>query len=128
MLIASCGALERQIVNTQEIRRFAYALADADDAPGPSLVVRVKYRSSPSVYDEGAPWGRSKVEEGRIEDPGFGSGPVAFDDIEWVSVSRVPTRPVNVPGHIRKFESLVALCSGIEGVLITADSVTLNLD
>lgn len=115
-------------MNTQAIRRFACALADADDAYGPSLVVRVKYRNNPSVYDEGAPWGRLKVEEDRITDPGFGSGPVSFEDIEWISVARVPTRPVNVSGHIKKFDALVSLCSGIEGVLITPDSVTLNLD
>lgn len=115
-------------MNTQAIRRFAYALADADDAQGPSLVVRVKYRNIPSVYDEGAPWGRLKVEEEGIADPGFGSGPVWFKDIEWISVARVPTRPVNMPCHIKKFDALVSLCSGIEGVLITTDSVTLNLD
>lgn len=115
-------------MNTQAIGRFAYALADADDAQGPSLVVRVKYRNNPSVCDEGAPWGRLKVDEDRITDPGFGSGPVSFADIEWISVARVPKKPVNVPGHIKKFDTLVALCSGIEGVLITADSVTLILD
>lgn len=114
-------------MNTQTIRRFACALVDADEAEGPSLAVSVKYRNNPSSYDGGAPWGRTKIEEDRIQDPGFGSGPVSFEDIEWISVSRVPTRQVNVPGHIKKFDALVALCSEIEGVVITADSVTMNI-
>ena len=44
-----------------------------------------------------------------------------------ISVSRVPARQVNVPGHIKKFDALVALCSKIDGVVITADSVTMNI-
>jgi hypothetical protein len=114
-------------MNTQTIRRFAYALADADAAQGPSLVVRVKYRDNPSVYDEGAPWGRLKVQDDGISDPGFGSGPVLFSEIEWITVSREPTRPVNIAGHKKKFDALVALCSAIDGVEINPDSVTLNL-
>jgi len=114
-------------MNTQAMRMFLFALVEADDADGPSLVLRVKYRNRPSVHEEGAPWGRSKVQEDRIADPGFGSGPVSFDDIEWITVARVPSRQVNVAGHVRKFEALAALCSGIEGVVITPDYVKLEL-
>jgi hypothetical protein len=114
------------MMNTDTIRRFVCALADADEAEGPSLAVRVKYRNDPSVYNEGAPWGRMKVKEDHILDPGFGSGPVMFDEIERLSVARVPERTVDVPGHIKKFETLLILCLGIEGVFITPDSVVLE--
>lgn len=113
------------MIDKQAIRSFVYALAVADDTDGPSLVVRVKYRGDSSVYDEGAPWGVEKIDENGLKDPGFGSGPVLFASIECLSVPRLPLRQTNVPAYIKKFDALVALCSGMERVLVTPEAVTL---
>lgn len=53
---------------------------------GPAGRVRVKYRGDATVYSEFAPLRQDDVGTAGMPDPGFGSGPVEYDDIEFVEI------------------------------------------
>ena len=55
-------------------------------ATGPAGTVRVKYRGDATVYSEFAPLRQDDVGTAGMPDPGFGSGPVEYDDIEFVEI------------------------------------------
>lgn len=113
-------------VNIEAIRSFARALVEADTSPGAALTVCVKYCSDRRVYEEFAPVRQMLVGEDGIGDPGFGSGPVSYLDIEWLCAPAVPRPPRNVAFHAAKYGALVALCRDLPGVLITQDEVTFD--
>ena len=52
-------------------------------ADGPAGRVRVKYRGDPSIYSEFSPLRQEDIWSGGMPDPGFGSGPVEYDNVEY---------------------------------------------
>jgi hypothetical protein len=112
-------------VNVEAIRSFARALVEADARPGPSLTVCVKYRSDRQVYEECAPVRLNLIGEDGVGDPGFGSRPVSYLDIEWLCVPAAPRPPRNVAFHAAKYDALVTLCRGLPGIVITQGEVTI---
>jgi hypothetical protein len=85
--------------NVEAIQSFLQALMDADDAPGVRLDVCVKYRNDRSVYEQWTPNRPDAFTEYGLRDPGFGSGPVNYSDIEWICVPAVPRGTSSLPGY-----------------------------
>jgi len=108
------------------IQSFVQALMDADDDPGSPLTVCIKYRNDRSVYEHWVPNKLDTFTAYGLRDPGFGSGPVNYSDIEWICVPAVPCWPRKLPEYAKKFEALVALCAGMSAVTITRDELTFN--
>jgi len=110
--------------NVEAIQSFLQALMDADDAPGVRLDVCVKYRNDRSVYEQWTPNRPDAFTEYGLRDPGFGSGPVNYSDIEWICVPAVPRGTSSLPGYSSKFDALIALCADMSAVTITRYEVT----
>lgn len=114
-------------MDSKTIQLFVQALVEADSASGSSLVVSVKYRGDDSVYEEWAPNRSEIIGEDGLQDPGFGSGPVTYSEIERLSVPAVSPRLSTAIEYSKKFDVLVSLTSGMPCVQITANAVTLNI-
>ena len=119
-------------MKAQHMRKFVESLCRAEYAgDGPSLWVTVTYAGAAEQYDEWAPVRLEDITENGIRDPGFGSGPIAYSDVETVTVHAVP-RPA--PNHIFRAESLEqysikyrTLCDLVEsceGIRIDDDGIT----
>lgn len=53
---------------------------------GPSASVHVRYRGDDAIYKEWAPRRQTDIKDDGVLDPGFGSGPVSYSDLELVEV------------------------------------------
>jgi hypothetical protein len=111
------------------LAHFARALQDAeysDDAA--TLNVTVRYRHDDSDYMAFPfPRGEYILADG-IRDPGFGSGPIAFSDVEWVRVERSPRHGPSTEAYRRKLEKLVAVTKDLQGVSLTDGAVLFRND
>lgn len=91
-------------MDAQRLRKFAEFLHRAEYAgDGPALWVTVTYAGASDQYDEWAPVRLEDITEDGIRDPGFGSGPIAYSDVEKVTVHAVPR---SAPNHVFRAESL----------------------
>jgi hypothetical protein len=114
---------EARSVDIEATRAFLRAIVNAETASGGGLGVCVKYRGERSVYDE-RPWFReATIGMCGLADPGFGSGPVSYSDIDWLCVPAVSRWSADSSRYDRSFQALVAGCSNIPGVIISGSEV-----
>lgn len=59
---------------------------------GEQFNLSVKYRGDTRVYNEWPLPSGDYITESGLRDPGFGSGPVEFENIEFVAVHAAPRR------------------------------------
>jgi len=107
------------------LARFVASLQDAEYSTAASpFNLSVKYRGDDSVYF-GWPLPRGQyITSTGLQDPGFGSGPIEFSDIEWVSVHAVPRHHPNSESYRAKFLCFSDAVRSIDGVSISAEVVT----
>lgn len=124
VVVKTDGVDPGSVANITAIKSFVRALVTADDAPGTSLTVCVKYRGDGSVYEGWAPPRADLIGKDCLGDPGFGPGPVMYSDIEWLCVPAVPRPPRVLENHSKKYSALLATCMAIPGVTTTEDEIT----
>lgn len=77
----------------EALRTFIQHLQEVEYATvGEQFHLSVKYRRDTRVYDERPLPRGDYITESGLRDPGFGSGPVEFEDIEFVAVHAAPRR------------------------------------
>lgn len=123
-------------MGAKDARMFMEALhkADYSDQEAP-LWITVKYRNSQAEYDEWSPVRLDIIKEEGMLDPGFGSGPVSYADIERVAIHSTPRPSGNyvyiaemVDRYRAKFDMLLKLVSAINGACIYNDSLIFRLE
>ena len=114
---------EARSVNIEATRSFLRAIVNAETASGGGLCVCVKYRGDRSVYDELSWLCEESIGMHGLADPGFGSGPVSYSDIDWLCVPAVSRWSSDASRYDRRFQALVAGCSDIPGVIISGSEV-----
>lgn len=90
---------------------------------GPPLWITVKYRTNEGSYDEWPPVSASSIADDGLHDPGFGSGPVSYSDIEEIVVHSVPKNRVESASYTRKYEALIKGIKGLAGSVVLPDRV-----
>ena len=88
-----------------------------------SLDFTVKYSSDPQEY-----CGLSVGEGFRdgLRDPGFGSGPIAFGEVEWLRVHSVPRHNSPLAGYQEAYVAFVSAVKPLLSVTVRTDSVTFS--
>jgi hypothetical protein len=109
---------EARSVNIEATRSFLRAIVNAETASGGGLGVCVKYRGDRSVYDELSWLCEESIGMHGLADPGFGSGPVSYSDIDWLCVPAVSRWSSDASRYDRSFQALVTGCSDIPGVIM----------
>ena len=111
----------------QTLTKFVGNLQDVEySGEGPPFHLSVKYRGDNSVY-VGWPLPRGEyITSTGLRDPGFGSGPVEFSQIEWVSVHSAPQHHPSSPAYRAKFSQFIAAVQSLTGVSVTGEAVTYN--
>lgn len=92
-------------------------------AAGPAGRVRVKYRGDATVYSEFAPLRQDDIGTAGMPDPGFGSGPVEYDDIEFLEICGAHwERDLSTRGRAA-FLLLLGIVKEVDGLLLGDDVV-----
>lgn len=109
-------------MNVEELKSLLYALSTVEtefDARGASL--RIKYDGDDKIYTEWIP-ARGRILEEGLLDPGFGSGPVLYANLDLVEVCLDDwSAEFGDQGRLA-FSGLKAMLSG-QSSLILGDSV-----
>ena len=104
---------------------FLEALHEAEySIDGPALRVQVKYRGEALIYEEWPPVRPEAITRTGLLDPGFGSGPINYRDIECLVVPSVSRLAPESNDYARKFARLVALVATIPGAEVRPDAIT----
>lgn len=74
--------------------------------------VHVKYRGDDSVYKEWVPRRLSDITRNGLLDPGFGSGPISFDDLDCIEVRLVDWTAEKPHGGKRDFFDVIEAVEG----------------
>jgi hypothetical protein len=109
-----------------ELREFLSHLQTVEySSEDSSLNLAVKYRSDETVY-RGWPMPRgSYITATGLRDPGFGSGPVEFCEIEWISVLSNPRHPaISVSSYQTQYLQFVDAVRLLKAVRVRPESVT----
>lgn len=114
-------------MDPQRLRRFAEALTRADRSrDGARLCVTVTYSGNPERYDEWAPLRMEDFLEDGIRDPGFGSGPIRYADIDALFVHASLNTP---PGYALSPEALETYANKYQMLLgLVRDMDDLRID
>lgn len=121
-------------MDSSHIRRFAEAMTRADRSlDGARLWVTVVYAGSQEKYEEWAPLQLDDFEVEGIRDPGFGSGPVRYNDVASLHVHPSP-RPLNDRGfqpetleaYASKYRVLVDMVSELADVRVDAKGISIG--
>ena len=100
------------------VQEVEYAL------PGSQFSLSVKYREDDSVY-LGWPLPRGEyITDSGLKDPGFGSGPVEFAKIEFVTVHAKPMRGEATNDYEQKMYALRSRLPSLEQVVCDQNGIT----
>jgi hypothetical protein len=92
---------------------------------GPEFNITVKYCDDPHEYWGWAPPRGDYIIDTGIRDPGLGSGPVKFEDIEWITVHSEYRRGSS-PKYHEKYVRLHELVQNIPCVQLTNETIVFN--
>lgn len=107
-----------------DLKVLLSTLAAAWPRPGGyPLDVNVRYSLNDHVFREQAPAGAAAVTDLGLADPGFGSGPVSFDEIDEVEVLARP-RHATVQGEY--LESYCQTFDWVAGRVTSLDEVNVS--
>jgi hypothetical protein len=93
---------------------------------GPRLRIVVTYSESDESFEEWVPTTASKITSDGIADPGFGSGPVAYSEIERVFVYAEPKNSITPAEYARKFQLLRELTAELPHVRTHPDGLSFS--
>jgi hypothetical protein len=116
-------------MQTSSLQRFLEALCEVESAEGGApLLLKVRYRQDSFEYDGSAPWSLDKITHEGVIDPGLGSGPVRYSEIETISVLPMLRGGHAVPLAELKFETLLKLVKSISEVEVLEDKIIFQHD
>lgn len=95
--------------------RFVRLLLDWNP-PGPPLHMSIKYRGDDQAYMAWPPPLGCHLTDGRIPDPGFGSGPVRLNEIEFLVVHDHPAVDRPVSGYTENFAAFVEHTRSLDAI------------
>ncbi|UPG90589.1 hypothetical protein L2Y96_02115 [Luteibacter aegosomaticola] len=121
--LSNASGSDDRSVNTDATRSFLRAIVNAEHASDGVLDVCVKYRGDRSVYDERSWLREERVGMDGVADPGFGSGPVSYSDVDWLCVPAVSRWSADSSGYASRFQALVTACADIPGAIISGNEV-----
>lgn len=106
------------------LKNMLQALQDLyENGDGPSGTVHVKYRGDEAIYAEWAPRRHTDIEEDGLLDPGFGSGPVLFLDLDSIEVRRSDWVAQKGAVGERNFQGLQDSLVGQIGLDLSTDAI-----
>ena len=112
-------------MNIQTLHAFIQSLQEIEHSTqDPQFNLSVKYFGDDFVYS-GWPLPRGEyITEKGLRDPGFGSGPVKFEDIEFITVHAVPRRGECTNEYREKFMTLLSKVQYLTQVMANTHEIT----
>ncbi|GLQ47516.1 hypothetical protein GCM10007862_25670 [Dyella lipolytica] len=106
------------------IKSFIEAMCNAEQSgEGPPLWVSVKYVGDQTEYQEWVPTSTDRITDKGLKDPGFGSGPVEYEDIHQICVHSTPKLGAASDAYAKKYETLLLAIKNTLGAKILVDMV-----
>ena len=112
-------------MNIQTLHAFIQSLQEIEHSTQDTQFnLSVKYFGDDFVYS-GWPLPRGEyITEKGLRDPGFGSGPVKFEDIEFITVHAVPRRGECTNEYREKFMTLLSKVQYLTQVMANNHEIT----
>lgn len=108
---------------SSELPLFLRILCEVEEEGAP-LRVTVQYAGLSEPVEGTAPWGVEKLTSTGILDPGLGGGPVAYVDVQAVSVWCELRGGRKAPIAQATFDKLIAALGEFQSVDVTTDRLT----